>query len=172
MMGPGQGERPETAEGPWPAEGTSERRSSRSGATLAVGAVIVDRSGRVLLIRRGRPPLAGTWTLPGGRVERGETQEQAVLREVLEETALRTRWVAPLGCVTLSAEGYAFDIHEHLLVPVDPGAPLRAGDDAAEVRWTTPDELGALGVGAPAVHVVALGLAAARARDLVGDTTR
>jgi len=60
---------------------------------LAVSAAIV-RDGRVLIVRRAQPPLAGMWTLPGGVVEAGETLHEAVIREVREETGLA---VAPLA---------------------------------------------------------------------------
>ena len=54
---------------------------------LCVGAVIVDED-RLLMVRRGHGPAAGTWSVPGGRVERGETVAEAVVREVREETAV------------------------------------------------------------------------------------
>jgi ADP-ribose pyrophosphatase YjhB (NUDIX family) len=53
-----------------------------------VGGVITDDDGRLLLVQRARPPAAGTWSLPGGRVERGEDDAAAVIREVREETGL------------------------------------------------------------------------------------
>ena len=54
-----------------------------------VGAIIKDPAGRLLLIKRGHAPQAGRWSLPGGRVEPGESDEQAVIREIREETGLR-----------------------------------------------------------------------------------
>jgi 8-oxo-dGTP diphosphatase len=55
---------------------------------LAVGAVVFDEAGRVVLVKRGKPPLEGRWTLPGGSVEVGETLAEATAREVIEETGL------------------------------------------------------------------------------------
>jgi acetyl-CoA carboxylase carboxyl transferase subunit beta len=129
---------------------------------FAVGAVVIDSRGRILLVRRGRPPSKGAWTLPGGKIEPGESLEVAVVREVLEETALRTRVVCPLGVVTIAREGFAYEIHEHLLVPVDPLAPVCAGDDAVDARWIPRGDLEALGVLSDAVEVVDRGLEAWR----------
>lgn len=113
-------------------------------AISAVGAIVFDALGRVLLVRRGRPPARGTWTLPGGRVEPGETLEQAVAREVAEETGLTVTRSVHAETFRLRAEGYAFDIEE-MVCEVAEGTP-RAGDDAREARWVHEAELGALGV--------------------------
>src|SRR5579859_6567815 len=102
--------------------------------TVAVGAVVVDREGRVLLVQRGRPPGVGTWTLPGGRVEAGESLEEAVVREVREEASLEARVCCALQTVTVEREGFSYAIHEHLIEPLS-STPLRAGDDAADLRW-------------------------------------
>jgi ADP-ribose pyrophosphatase YjhB (NUDIX family) len=133
-------------------------------STTAVGAVVLDAAGRVLLIRRGRPPGVGRWTLPGGRVERGESLEEAVLRELREETALEARVQCPLGTVSIEREGFRYVIHEHLVAPLGDGA-LRPGDDAAEVRWVARHELEALGVLTDAIAVIdrGIGMAAALA---------
>jgi ADP-ribose pyrophosphatase YjhB (NUDIX family) len=137
-------------------------------AVLAVGAVVVDRAGRVLVVRRGRPPSAGAWTLPGGRVESSESLEYAIVREVREETSLATRVICPLGVVMIAREGFAFAIHEHLLVPEDAGdAPLVAADDAADARWADRDALRELGVGEDAIAVIEHGLAEASGRGLL-----
>jgi ADP-ribose pyrophosphatase YjhB (NUDIX family) len=138
---------------------------------LAVGAVVVDGAGRVLLVRRGRPPSVGAWTLPGGRVEPGESFEAAVVREVREETGVEAYAVCPLEVVTVAREGFAYAIHEHLLA-LPPGAapPPRAGDDAMDARWVEHAELSGLGVSTDAVAVVDRGLAEALARGLIGGT--
>ena len=132
-----------------------------------MGAVIVDRSGRLLLVRRGRPPGVGTWSLPGGHVEAGETLEAAVVREVREETGVATRVVCGLGVVALEREGFVYAIHEHLLVPLADGAHPVAGDDADDARWVSREELVALGVRGDAVAVIERGLAEAKARRLL-----
>jgi 8-oxo-dGTP diphosphatase len=137
------------------------------GVTLAVGAVVLDRAGRVLLVRRGRPPGKGDWTLPGGRVEPGEAPEEAVAREVLEETGVAARVVCELGVVRIAREGFSYAIHEHLLVPLGEAPDLVPGDDAAEARWVTREALAAWGVRAEAVDVIDGGYAEARARRLL-----
>jgi 8-oxo-dGTP diphosphatase len=120
---------------------------------VAVGAVVFDRGERVLLVRRGRPPRAGEWSLPGGRVERGETPEAAVVREVLEETGLVVSVRAPLGVVRVAREGYCYDIHEFVCTREGAGDPA-AADDAMDVAWASQQDLGGLGVSADEVQVI------------------
>ncbi|MCC6918939.1 MAG: NUDIX hydrolase [Alphaproteobacteria bacterium] len=106
------------------------------GVTLAAGAVVW-RGGEVLLIRRGKEPRLGEWSIPGGRLETAETLKQAAVREVLEETACRIEVLALCDVVEV-LEG---DRH---LVLVDftarwlSGEPV-AGDDALEARFVPAD---------------------------------
>jgi ADP-ribose pyrophosphatase YjhB (NUDIX family) len=132
------------------------------GFTVAVGAVVLDPAHRVLLVRRGRPPALGSWTLPGGRVEAGESLEAAIVREVMEETALEVRVVCGLGAVRVAREGFAYAIHEYLVAPMGDAVPV-AGDDAAEVRWAARSELDGLGVRTEVGDVVDQALAQAQA---------
>ena len=98
-----------------------------------VGAVVLDAEGRLLLIRRGHDPHAGLWSLPGGRVEDGETLEQAVRREVLEETGLAVR-VGPLaGHVRIPAGTVVYDVADFACTLEQPDQRPIAGDDATEV---------------------------------------
>jgi 8-oxo-dGTP diphosphatase len=143
----------------------SHRSQAESHPVVAVGAVVIDRAGRVLLVRRARPPAMGAWTLPGGHVEPGESPESAIVREVREETGLEARVLCSLGVVGITAEGTAYSIHEHLMVPHH-DAPLGAGDDAAEAQWTGRHELRALGVRATAIEVIDQAFAEARRRGL------
>ncbi len=126
------------------------------------GGVILDGQGRVLLVRRANPPAAGTWSLPGGRIEPGETPEQAVVREILEETDLPTRVLAPLGVVEVAGEGMRYAIHEFLLAMQDPTLPARPGDDASEVRWVPVSDLPQVPVTPAVAMVVARAVAALR----------
>lgn len=109
-----------------------------------VGAIVRDDDGQVLLVRRGTDPGRGLWSVPGGRIEAGESSEAAAAREVLEETGLRIRVDDLAGVVERDgAAGVRYvieDFHARPASGADPGA-VRAGDDAAEVGWFTPDEL-------------------------------
>ncbi len=100
---------------------------------MAVGAIVVDAED-LLLVRRTRPPAAGTWAVPGGRVEAGETLAEAVVRELDEETGLEGACGALVGWSEILEEGrhtVILDFRVHLM----DRSPLRAGDDAAEARW-------------------------------------
>jgi ADP-ribose pyrophosphatase YjhB (NUDIX family) len=129
-----------------------------------VGAVVLGQGGCVALVRRGRAPGRGTWTLPGGKVEPGETHAEAVRREVHEEMGILIGSAVPLGVVPVTAEGFSYSIHEHLCAPEDPDATLRPGDDAVEARWVPPAELETMDLSADVRRVIALGVA--RAREL------
>lgn len=109
---------------------------------LAVGAVAVDAD-RLLLVRRGHGPAAGEWSVPGGRVEWGETLAEAVVREVHEETGLDALCGPELGWVERISDEHHFVIVDFLVTILDPDDPV-AGDDAAEVRWVPLDEVPAL----------------------------
>jgi len=124
--------------------------------------VILDARRRVLLVRRAKAPAAGSWSLPGGRIEPGETPEEAVVREIREETGLPTRVLAPLGIVEIGSEGMRYAIHEFLLAVVDPNIPARAGDDASEIRWVPIEDLPQVPVTPAVAMVVARAVAALR----------
>jgi 8-oxo-dGTP diphosphatase len=111
---------------------------------LGVGALILDL-GRVLLVERGRDPLAGYWSLPGGVVETGERLEDALVREVFEETGLRVT----ADSIATVFERIMPDVSgacEYHYVLVDfycsiTGGVLRPGDDSARVEWFPIDSL-------------------------------
>jgi len=108
---------------------------------VAVGAIVFDPAGRVLLVERGRPPGVGLWTVPGGRVERGETLAAAVAREVREETGLVVE-VGPLAAVVeRMGDDYHFVILDHVARVTGADQTLAAGDDARAARFVDEAEL-------------------------------
>ena len=100
---------------------------------LCVGAVAVT-DGALLLVRRGRGPGSGLWSVPGGRVEAGETVRQAVVREVAEETGLHTECGDLLGWAERIGPRHHFVILDFLVTVRGQRHPV-AGDDAAEAGW-------------------------------------
>jgi 8-oxo-dGTP diphosphatase len=108
-----------------------------------VGAVIKDETGRLLLIKRGHDPALGLWSIPGGRVEAGESDAGALIREVREETGLEVAAGQLLGSVQRPGlAGAVVDIRDYAAVVT--GGELRAGDDAADARWVAPAEVAAM----------------------------
>ena len=85
-----------------------------------VGAIVADGQGRLLMIKRGHDPGAGLWSIPGGRIEPGETDAEALAREMIEETGLTVE----VGRLI--------------------GRTLRPGDDAADARWVAVGDMDSL----------------------------
>ena len=94
-----------------------------------VGAVVHDAAGRLLLVRRANDPGRGQWSLPGGRVEPGESDASAVARELQEETGLEVR----VGSLIGSVQRGPFLIFDYAAEAV--GGVLQAGDDATAAAW-------------------------------------
>ncbi len=109
-----------------------------------VGAVVHDEAGRLLLIRRGHAPSAGLWSVPGGRVEPGETEAEAVVREVAEETGLRVVPRSVVGRVRIPGDGVLFTVTDWLCTLAEPDQVPVAGDDADDVRFVDAGALAAL----------------------------
>ena len=133
---------------------------------VGVGAVVV-QAGRALIVKRAHDPRKGEWSLPGGRVELGESLVDATRREILEETGLE---VAVGDMIEVfdrihrldAAVRYHFVIVDFLCTVI--GGHLRAGDDAEDVAWVDADEAAASGVNEHALRVLRRGLALAVAR--------
>jgi 8-oxo-dGTP diphosphatase len=112
---------------------------------VAVGAVVVHDRG-VVLVRRRQPPLADAWSLPGGAVELGEPLDEAVTREILEETGLHVR----VGAVVDVLDRITHDVtgrvqYHYVLVDYlcwSNGGVLAAGSDVSEVTVAHPGDLG------------------------------
>ena len=111
---------------------------------LGVGALIFER-GKILLVERGKQPLKGYWSLPGGVLETGETLAEGIIREVREETGLEVKPVKVLEIferIMRDAEGQA----EYHYVLIDyicrvTGGLLRAADDASRAEWVARRDL-------------------------------
>jgi 8-oxo-dGTP diphosphatase len=121
------------------------RREYPEAPIVGVGAVVIDGT-KVLLIRRGHEPLKGQWSLPGGALELGETLQQGIVREVLEETGLS---VIPDEIVEvldrISKEDASGRVRHHYVL-IDfvcrvAGGSLQAASDAEDVRWVDCEQL-------------------------------
>ena len=109
---------------------------------VCVGAVLVDDD-RLLLVRRGRGPAQGEWSVPGGRVEWGETLAEAVVRELAEETGVAGVCGELLGWVERMDDDHHFVILDFAVVALEATDPV-AGDDAAEAAWVALEEVSGL----------------------------
>jgi 8-oxo-dGTP diphosphatase len=114
---------------------------------LAVSAAVF-RNGRVLIVRRARPPAHGLYTLPGGGVEVGETLEQAVVREIREETALEIEPVALVGFRQAIARDAAGRVERHFVIlPFAArfiGGEISLNEELAAGDWMAPEAIAGL----------------------------
>jgi ADP-ribose pyrophosphatase YjhB (NUDIX family) len=129
---------------------------------VGVGVVAI-KDGRVLLIRRAKPPRAGRWSLPGGRQRLGETVRETARRELREEAGVEAEVTALLDVVDSITRDDAGAIAYHytlvdFLAEWRGGAP-RAGGDATEALWADPDDLGSYELWDETLRLIRLGLA-------------
>jgi len=127
---------------------------------LGVAAVIWNKDGEVLLIRRRKAPRKGEWSLPGGKVEFGESLVEAVMREVLEETGLRVEILGLIDVVESIREVSAGSPDGHFVL-VDFGAKVisgtaSAGSDAADAKWFSFEDVRDMGVWSEMQRIIAL----------------
>jgi 8-oxo-dGTP diphosphatase len=127
---------------------------------VGVGAIIIE-AGRVLLVKRGHPPLMGDWSIPGGVLDLGETVREGAIREAREETGLVVVPDALLGVydrLLRDPDGrvrYHYVLVDFLCRRV--AGDLLAAGDADDVRWFTPDELRRLPLAEDTREVIRLG---------------
>lgn len=106
---------------------------------------MTDEQERLLMIKRGHEPGAGLWSIPGGRIEPGETDAEALVREMFEETGLAVEAGRLVGSVRRPGlDGAVIDIRDYAATVT--GGTLRPGDDAADARWVDLADLAALEV--------------------------
>jgi len=125
--------------------------------------VVVWQGERVLLVRRGKPPRTGQWSLPGGAQELGETVAAAARREVLEETGLVVEIGEVLAAVDMIEREAERVRYHYTLIDFSAeaaGPELQPGGDAADARWFTPEEVAGLGLWSETLRIIEL----ARAR--------
>jgi 8-oxo-dGTP diphosphatase len=127
---------------------------------IGVGAIIIEQE-RVILVKRGHEPLAGSWSIPGGVLEVGETLRQAAVREALEETGLTVEVGELLGVYDRIVRDpderprYHYVLIDFLCRRI--AGELQAAGDAAEARWFTRKEVGALALAEDTAEVIKLG---------------
>lgn len=132
---------------------------------VGVGAIIVERD-RIVLIKRGHPPLAGAWSIPGGVLELGETLREAAVREAFEETGLTIEPGELLGVYDRVLRDSDERTRYHYVL-VDFLCRRLAGDlhaaaDADEARWFTADEVRELPLAEDTAEVIKRGFEKAR----------
>lgn len=131
---------------------------------VGVGAIIIQH-GRIALIKRGKPPLMGEWSVPGGMLELGETVRHGVQREALEETGLVVQARELLGVfdrIVSDAKGqfsYHYVLVDFLCEVVS--GELCAGHDACDANWFAPDQVVTLPLAADTAEVIRLGFSKA-----------
>lgn len=119
--------------------------------TDCVGVVCL-KGDSVLLIQRGTAPRQGEWSIPGGRIDPGETEAQAALRELTEETSVNAELLTKITVLNADFEGFHYRLHDYLARWTG-GQPI-AGDDAAQARFVPLDQIETLGMWPETVRVI------------------
>ena len=104
--------------------------------------MICFRGDDVLLIQRGKPPRKGEWSIPGGRIEAGENERDAALRELFEETAIMAALESKVATIDAQFEGFNYRLHDYAARWIS-GEP-QFGGDAIDAKFVAPDDLAAI----------------------------
>jgi len=124
---------------------------------VAVGAIVF-KNNRVLLVRRAQPPSQDLWAIPGGRVEIGETLQEAAEREILEETGITIQAREPVYTFDyIERDGSELPRFHYVIIDMIADyvrGEIRAGDDAADARWVSAEELAGLKVSSKTVRLL------------------
>lgn len=122
----------------------SFNRDYATNPVVGVGGIVIS-NGRALLVRRGKPPHEGAWSIPGGVLELGETLDEGVRRELAEETGIGVRIIGLIEVfekISRDDTGrvqYHFVVLDYLCAAL--GGEARAGSDASDVAWVAESEL-------------------------------
>jgi mutator protein MutT len=134
---------------------------------IGVGAIIVEND-RVVLVKRGHPPLAGEWSIPGGMLEVGEMLREAAVREAREETGLTVAPIDLLGVYDRVLREGTRVLYHYVLIDFlcrRVSGELCPGSDADEVRWFGREEIDGLNLPADTAEVIKKGLDSRRAKN-------
>lgn len=134
-----------------PAKAASGNNANANAPTPCVG-VIVFRENQVLLIQRGTAPRKGEWSIPGGRIEPGESESEAALRELTEETSIRAALLGKVAVIPANFEGFDYILHDYA-ARWEAGEPI-AGDDAAQAKFIPMADIDALGMWSKTTEVI------------------
>jgi 8-oxo-dGTP diphosphatase len=141
------------------------RREYPQQPLVGVGAIIVD-DGRVLLIKRGKAPLLGEWSIPGGMLELGETLRQGAEREALEETGLVVRATDLLGVFDrIVPDETKRTLYHYVLIDFlcqKVSGDVLAAADASDARWFNRADLSSLSLPSETLKVLEMGIAKAK----------
>ncbi len=119
----------------------SNETSKTNRPTDCVGVICI-RGNDVLIIQRGKPPRKGEWSIPGGRIEAGESEQSAALRELFEETGIRAKLGPKVATIPALFEGFNYRLHDYAAI-WESGEP-HAGDDAAQAKFVPISEISSL----------------------------